>query len=624
MASVAPGNRVRHSSNWNVVMKGPLSNIRLECGMPANVDVPAVLPFSRALLILAAVLSMALWTGNSLYAQEENGQDADVQEVAEQETNDTVQIQPLPEKEVARLDQMQADIITQKEDLAQMEGQISEREGIFAAILTLRRDRLWTQMFQSTLNLAKEVSKQKANNVNVSNYHDVLLADLRVLPDEAYGAMERILQRVVFPTAELPMQEFVIADQKLFAQMSELDAIYKAFIEYILIADDFGLDAGADREYMVDTVQDSAANRSAFMEKALTDVKMLQSSVVTLPNNTDLADWLRAAQTRVQLTAKTMNEVVSLMNLLGIESRQYRQQVLTVTGEITTDVLDVGIITNLLSDWGSEIGSMVATEGPKLLLRLLLMALIVFGFVQLAKVVQGLARRGLNSARVRISYLLKEMILSAVRNLVIMLGILIALAQMGVSLGPLLAGLGIAGFIIGFALQDSLANFASGMLILLYRPFDVGDFVDAGGVRGKVKAMSLVNTTFLTLDNQRMVVPNNLIWASVITNVTAQRKRRVDLVFGISYEDDVEKAQKVLQDILDDHEAVLDDPEPIVRVLELGESSVNFAVRPWVKTADYWETFWGLTKIVKLRFDEEGISIPYPQRDLHIKEQKPV
>jgi small conductance mechanosensitive channel len=213
------------------------------------------------------------------------------------------------------------------------------------------------------------------------------------------------------------------------------------------------------------------------------------------------------------------------------------------------------------------------------------------------------------------------MILSSVRNLTIMLGILIALAQIGVSLGPLLAGLGIAGFIIGFALQDSLANFASGMLILLYRPFDVGDFVEAGGVRGTVANMSLVNTTFMTFDNQRLIVPNNLIWRSVITNVTAQRTRRIDLVFGISYEDDIEHAERVLQSIIDDHDAVLKDPEPLIRVLELGESSVNIGVRPWVKTADYWETYWELTKIVKLRFDKEGISIPYPQRDVHIKER---
>jgi small conductance mechanosensitive channel len=114
-----------------------------------------------------------------------------------------------------------------------------------------------------------------------------------------------------------------------------------------------------------------------------------------------------------------------------------------------------------------------------------------------------------------------------------------------------------------------------------------------------------------------------MIWQSVITNVTAQRTRRVDLVFGISYSDDIEKAEKVLWDILNENEAVLDDPEPIVKVHELGESSVNFVVRPWVKTEDYWETYWDITRGVKLRFDKEGISIPFPQRDIHIFEQKP-
>lgn len=134
--------------------------------------------------------------------------------------------------------------------------------------------------------------------------------------------------------------------------------------------------------------------------------------------------------------------------------------------------------------------------------------------------------------------------------------------------------------------------------------------------------MSLVNTTFMTLDNQKLVVPNNQIWGSVITNVTAQTTRRIDMVFGISYQDDIEKAERILCEILEAHPDILADPEPRVRVHELGESSVNFIVRPWVKTGDYWETYWQLTKTVKLRFDEEGISIPFPQRDVHVIEPK--
>jgi small conductance mechanosensitive channel len=261
------------------------------------------------------------------------------------------------------------------------------------------------------------------------------------------------------------------------------------------------------------------------------------------------------------------------MNTLDLDTRQYRQQVLTVTGEITTDVLDVGIMADLIKDWSTTAGRLVATEGPRLLFRLLLVIFILFVFFQFAKLVQKGVERGLNASGLHLSHLLRRMIVSTVRNLVVIFGVLIAISQLGISLGPLLAGLGIAGFIIGFALQDTLSNFASGVMILLYRPFDVGDTVDAGGVRGKVSHMSLVNTTFMTFDNQRLVVPNNNIWGAVITNVTAQQTRRVDLVFGISYSDDIEKAEKVLHEVVNGYDAVLDDPEPTIRLHELGEST---------------------------------------------------
>jgi small conductance mechanosensitive channel len=156
------------------------------------------------------------------------------------------------------------------------------------------------------------------------------------------------------------------------------------------------------------------------------------------------------------------------------------------------------------------------------------------------------------------------------------------------------------------------------MLILLYRPYDVGDMIEAGGVLGKVSHMSLVNTTILTVDNQTLVLPNSKIWGDVIKNVTAQQQRRIDMVFGIGYGDDIPKAEKVLTDIVQSHSKVLDDPEPVVRLHTLNESSVDFIVRPWVKTEDYWDVYWDITRAVKMRFDEEDISIPFPQRDVHL------
>ncbi|MFC1634792.1 mechanosensitive ion channel family protein, partial [Planctomycetota bacterium] len=153
---------------------------------------------------------------------------------------------------------------------------------------------------------------------------------------------------------------------------------------------------------------------------------------------------------------------------------------------------------------------------------------------------------------------------------------------------------------------------------LIYRPFDVGNIIEAAGIRGKVESMNLVSTTVLTPDNQIVVVPNGKIWGGVITNVTGSDTRRIDMVFGISYTDDIAKASQVLESIVSTHELILKDPEPIVRVHELGDSSVNFVCRPWVKTEDYWTVYWDVTRAVKERFDAEGVSIPFPQRDVHL------
>lgn len=197
-------------------------------------------------------------------------------------------------------------------------------------------------------------------------------------------------------------------------------------------------------------------------------------------------------------------------------------------------------------------------------------------------------------------------------------GLIMAITMLGVSAGPLLAMIGAAGLVVGLALQGTLSNFASGIMILVNRPYDVGDAISAGGVAGKVEAMNLVSTTILTFDNQAMVVPNNQIWNGVITNITGRSTRRVDLMFGIGYGDDVAKAMSVLEETVKAHPKVLQDPAPVVRVHELGDNSVNLIARPWSQTGDYWDVYWDLLRDVKARFDREGINIPYPQRDLHI------
>ena len=239
-------------------------------------------------------------------------------------------------------------------------------------------------------------------------------------------------------------------------------------------------------------------------------------------------------------------------------------------------------------------------------------------FKILSSVAKKLVGGALNRSNLAPTKLLHEFLTGTAAKLVLAIGLVMALAAVGINVAPLLAGVGVLGFVVGFALQDTLGNFAAGVMILLYRPFDVGDAVTAGGVTGKVKSMSLVSTTICTPDNQVQIVPNGKIWGGVITNVTANDTRRVDLVASIGYSDDIEKAEEVLAKILDQHELVLKDPAPVIKVNELADSSVNLVVRPWCKTSDYWNVHWDLTKAIKTEFDKSDINIPYPQQNVYL------
>ncbi len=242
---------------------------------------------------------------------------------------------------------------------------------------------------------------------------------------------------------------------------------------------------------------------------------------------------------------------------------------------------------------------------------------IVLGFWLLGLLLSRLAGKALTLSR-SASQILKKFVVDTIRRVTIIAGTLVGLAAVGINITPLIAIIGAAGFVIAFALQNTLSNFASGLLIMFYKPFDIGDFVETSAVSGTVKSMTLVTTNMMTPDNKLLVVPNNELWGKVITNVTGSSERRVDMVFGIGYGDDIALAERVLADVVAAHPLVLKEPEPVIRVSELADSSVNLICRPWVKTADYWPVYWELTRAVKERFDAEGLSIPFPQRDVHL------
>ncbi len=200
--------------------------------------------------------------------------------------------------------------------------------------------------------------------------------------------------------------------------------------------------------------------------------------------------------------------------------------------------------------------------------------------------------------------------------------ILIALSQVGIQTASFIAILGAAGLAIALALQGSLSNFASGVLIILFRPFRAGDFVDAAGVSGVVEKIEIFQTVLKSADNKRIIVPNSQITGSAIINYSAEKTRRVDLIVGISYDSDLKKAKQLLEQILKADSRILDEPAAVIAVGALADSSVNILVRPWVNAADYWPVYWDTLEKIKLTFDQHQIVIPFPQMDLHFKKEK--
>jgi len=308
--------------------------------------------------------------------------------------------------------------------------------------------------------------------------------------------------------------------------------------------------------------------------------------------------------------------VLNELELKGGAVDEYRKYVAAVSG-IAIDVSDTSAALKAVGGWLTSKEGGVRWGG-----NALKFIAIVIAFWVLASVLSRLASRAAGASK-RMSGLLRDFIVTSVYRVILFVGLVIALSALEVNIGPVLALIGAVGFVIGFALQGTLSNFASGLMILMYRPYDVGHVIDVAGVLGTVESMTLVSTKVRTPDNRVVVVPNNSIWGGIITNVTGTDRRRVDLVFGIGYSDDIAKAQGILESIVRSHACVLKDPEPVIKLHELGDSSVNFVVRPWARPDDYWTVYWDITRAVKEEFDRNGITIPFPQRDVHIYQETP-
>ena len=243
------------------------------------------------------------------------------------------------------------------------------------------------------------------------------------------------------------------------------------------------------------------------------------------------------------------------------------------------------------------------------------LAIFIIGRIAVGFIVRGvrIAMRKNNVEKT-----LETFICNLIRWALMVVVIIAAIAHVGIETTSFIAVFGAAGLAVGLALQGSLSNFAAGVLIVLFRPYRVGDWIEAAGISGSVEQVQILTTVLTTGDNKQVIVPNSQIMDSIITNYSAKDTRRIDLVIGVSYDDDIDKVRKTLVDIIGSDERILKDPAPKIAVSELADSSVNFVVRPWSKTEDYWSVRFDLMESIKKRFDQEGITFPFPHQDVHI------
>lgn len=350
-----------------------------------------------------------------------------------------------------------------------------------------------------------------------------------------------------------------------------------------------------------------AALKATATHIADSEIKLITGEGDSAAINTDLQ---KLRESKAALISRTQL-VLDAYELKGGDASKQRKYISAVRG-IKAGSNDVSTRVHAFQTW------LKSKEGGfSLLFKTLKFTGVLVVFWLLAASASKLIRRAVEKQE-QFSALLKVFINKMARRVIIGVGLVIALGTVGVNVGAALALIGGGAFILAFALQDTLSNFAAGIMLLIYRPFDVGNAVEIGGIKGKVDSVSMVSTTILTFDNQKVLVPNKKVWGETITNITGMDTRRVDMLFGIGYGDDIGKAQEIIERVVAEHPMILKDPEANIGLHELADSSVNFRCWAWSATSDYLAVRTEVTRRVKEEFDAAGISIPFPQRDVHL------
>lgn len=521
-------------------------------------------------------------------------------------------------------DELQAKIAGAVTRVDSLQEQADAAEGEDLRILNRQIIDVKIEVLDSLHKLVKNLLAQEKAGLPTGSLREYVEAKLLQLP----RAFAEHIDATAVQVAEIRQErdeaepaDRLSIEHRIARRVDWLNVLYLSYAELVVDMQALGLDATEPRADIAERTKERADRLAGRLELVAEQVARAKQRIADAPDDATLKIEIQVLEEQKNSMSQAMSSTAGILDRLGLDSSAYRRTLIRSTGEVTTDVFRSGVLKGLIADWFEGVQEWFRTNGRVLTFRLIVFCLILI----VSRVIAGFAKRLLvrsfRRSKTKKSELLQSMIQGMTVRVIMIFGVLLALSTLGIELGPVLAGLGIVGFIVGFALQDTLSNFAAGVMILGYRPFDKGDMIDAGGVFGKVDTMSLVSTTILTIDNQTLIVPNSKIWGDVIKNVTNQKVRRIDLKFLIAHTEEVERIERLFMEILAEHPKVLDAPEPMVKLHALGEYAMEFVVRPWVETADYWEVRWDLMREVKRKLDTEGIVIPVPGRDVRLTQK---
>jgi small conductance mechanosensitive channel len=401
-----------------------------------------------------------------------------------------------------------------------------------------------------------------------------------------------------------------------------LDKIFEVQTITLTSADSLGLDTREEWKNLEHALKERAETLVGRLQIAVKARSQIEKSVKDEERaGTKGADLgtqkirLEIAKRRVTGIARSLESTTDLLAKRGYDTAEYRQFAIKTTGEITKRILDPKVFVGLVKDGVEGLWEWFKDSAPNLFVKLVIIVIFAVVFRLAFQLVWWILRI---VRVVRLSRLMTGVVGGILNPVATILGILTGLWFVGVNPTTLLAGVGVLGVVVGLALQDTLANLAAGFFILVTQPFDVDDVVVGGGVLGTVRTMGLANTTIVTFDGRRLLVPNRKIWGEVIENRSAEYIRRVDITVKIGYDENVDNALEILRDVALSDDRVLESPEPLIFVSELADSWVEIAVRPWVRNKDWWPLLTDLPRLVRNRFAEEGIDIPIPRRDVAV------